>query len=259
MQKGKKGFTLIELLVVIAIIAILAAILFPVFISARKTAQAAKCVSNLKQIGTAMNLYLGDNDDRYPCPEGPVQVGVFMRNILPARCTVAASTQNPNCGSEGLMERLYKYTKTLDIWNCPVGAKSKLNGFSSMLVYPAGGAPQCLSVWVDLKGDGKVVKPCNYFSYPFARIQSPLGVYPAGEYCYGWTPAMCIAKWGHYYDKGTANGTTYPQPGWNNRFIQDAYTNSIGFWRPHNKATNILFFDGHVARIRDFRYGSDTT
>ncbi len=59
----KRAFTLIELLVVIAIIAILAAILFPVFAKARERAKNSTCVSNLKQIGTAINMYSNDYDD----------------------------------------------------------------------------------------------------------------------------------------------------------------------------------------------------
>jgi prepilin-type N-terminal cleavage/methylation domain-containing protein/prepilin-type processing-associated H-X9-DG protein len=60
----KRGFTLIELLVVIAIIAILAAILFPVFARAREKARSASCLSNLKQWGTAWMMYASDYDDR---------------------------------------------------------------------------------------------------------------------------------------------------------------------------------------------------
>lgn len=59
------GFTLIELLVVIAIIAILAAILFPVFAQAKVSAKTAVCISNMKQIGSAMKLYMQDFDDTY--------------------------------------------------------------------------------------------------------------------------------------------------------------------------------------------------
>jgi prepilin-type N-terminal cleavage/methylation domain-containing protein/prepilin-type processing-associated H-X9-DG protein len=66
MTKPRNGFTLIELLVVIAIIAILAAILFPVFAQAREKARQATCVSNLKQIGTGMMMYTQDYDERYP-------------------------------------------------------------------------------------------------------------------------------------------------------------------------------------------------
>ena len=63
MNKSLKAFTLIELLVVIAIIAILAAILFPVFAQAKKAAKQAVAVSNLKQLGTSLQIYLADNDD----------------------------------------------------------------------------------------------------------------------------------------------------------------------------------------------------
>ncbi|MDX2065008.1 MAG: prepilin-type N-terminal cleavage/methylation domain-containing protein [Fimbriimonadaceae bacterium] len=74
----KKAFTLIELLVVIAIIAILAAILFPVFAQAKAAAKQTQNLSNMKQIGTAAQMYIADYDDTYPsdplfefCPSDP--------------------------------------------------------------------------------------------------------------------------------------------------------------------------------------------
>lgn len=64
----KNGFTLIELLVVIAIIAILAAILFPVFMSAKAASQRSMCAANLGQIGMAMRMYMDDNNEILPPP-----------------------------------------------------------------------------------------------------------------------------------------------------------------------------------------------
>jgi len=74
-KERRRGFTLIELLVVIAIIAILAAILFPVFAKAREKARAASCLSNQRQLGTACVMYAQDYDETLPVwgqtPTGP--------------------------------------------------------------------------------------------------------------------------------------------------------------------------------------------
>jgi len=70
MKNFFKGFTLIELLVVIAIIAILAAILFPVFAQAREKARQSTCLSNMKQIGLALMMYTDDYDETYPNANG---------------------------------------------------------------------------------------------------------------------------------------------------------------------------------------------
>jgi prepilin-type N-terminal cleavage/methylation domain-containing protein len=93
-----KGFTLIELLVVIAIIAILAAILFPVFARARENARRSSCQSNLKQVGLGIVQYIQDYDEKFPITNGAAadgSTGVFV-NLQP----YLKSTQVLQCPSE---------------------------------------------------------------------------------------------------------------------------------------------------------------
>lgn len=85
MVKRKKGFTLIELLVVITIIAVLAAILFPVFLIARAKAREIGCLSNLKQWGGVFKMYQNDWDGRYPytaTPANPTMGGSILIGLL---------------------------------------------------------------------------------------------------------------------------------------------------------------------------------
>jgi prepilin-type N-terminal cleavage/methylation domain-containing protein/prepilin-type processing-associated H-X9-DG protein len=96
-RHATRGFTLIELLVVIAIIAILAAILFPVFARARENARRASCQSNLKQIGLAAMQYVQDYDER------------FMQG----------NQTNVNYIGTGWAGQLLPYTKSTDLFRCP--------------------------------------------------------------------------------------------------------------------------------------------
>lgn len=83
-MRRAKAFTLIELLVVIAIIAILAAILFPVFAQAKEKAKQTTCTNNMKQWGTAFQLYLGDYDDTYPLAHSIAANGTIRWNFYHA-------------------------------------------------------------------------------------------------------------------------------------------------------------------------------
>jgi len=83
MSRKLNAFTLIELLVVIAIIAILAAILFPVFAQAKEAAKKTAAISNMKQTGTSFILYSGDNDDRLPFSIIRTAGGAWSPGLLP--------------------------------------------------------------------------------------------------------------------------------------------------------------------------------
>ncbi len=110
MRRRSSGFTLIELLVVIAIIAILAAILFPIFAKAKEAAGRSRCQSNLRQIGFAYRLYLADYNDAYPsCHFG---ANLFLvEPYLRSRKDKMAST--------GAGVAISYDKKAMTVWLCP--------------------------------------------------------------------------------------------------------------------------------------------
>ena len=107
----KAGFTLIELLVVIAIIAILTAILFPVFAQAREKARQSACLSNEKQIGLAMLQYCQDYDETWVSQSDD---GVNVYDGYPLNKSGLAGANGNN-----YKDRILPYTKNEQIWLCP--------------------------------------------------------------------------------------------------------------------------------------------
>jgi prepilin-type N-terminal cleavage/methylation domain-containing protein/prepilin-type processing-associated H-X9-DG protein len=106
----QRGFTLIELLVVIAIIAILAAILFPVFARAREKARQTACLSNVRQMSAAMLMYAQDNDECYPGHlNGPMGVNEWPQMLVP-------------------------YTRNGQIFRCPSASDSNTSMWGHYLV-----------------------------------------------------------------------------------------------------------------------------
>jgi prepilin-type N-terminal cleavage/methylation domain-containing protein/prepilin-type processing-associated H-X9-DG protein len=122
-RRGAKAFTLIELLVVIAIIAILAAILFPVFAKAREKARQITCASNLKQLGIAFLQYSEDYDEAMPC--GTATGNGFTN------------------GSPGLYEgwagQIYTYAKSTAVYTCPDDSTKASGANEYPLSYMANG------------------------------------------------------------------------------------------------------------------------
>jgi prepilin-type N-terminal cleavage/methylation domain-containing protein/prepilin-type processing-associated H-X9-DG protein len=141
-RSPKQGFTLIELLVVIAIIAILAAILFPVFAQARAKARQASCLSNNKQLGTALMMYVQDNDETMP-PQthANLPVGGDIHNLL-----------DP-------------YAKNMGIWTCP-----SMTDFVSELMNPASGVINDRAWHVNINGQDRP-----------ASIGANLSMFPYGD------------------------------------------------------------------------------
>ncbi|MEI6431207.1 MAG: DUF1559 domain-containing protein, partial [bacterium] len=104
MNRVQRAFTLIELLVVIAIIAILAAILFPVFAQAREKARQSTCLSNMKQLGLGIMMYVQDYDELFP------------------RFRTTAAEQTPLSRTNriyGPLMMAQPYIKNIDLYKCP--------------------------------------------------------------------------------------------------------------------------------------------
>src|SRR3712207_2152067 len=104
-RNSRMGFTLIELLVVIAIIAILAAILFPVFAKARENARKASCASNMKQIGLGLAQYTQDNNETYPSQ--------WLSNNV-----------DPDFSWKGA---IFPYVKSAQLFQCPSNTNTQTN------------------------------------------------------------------------------------------------------------------------------------
>jgi prepilin-type N-terminal cleavage/methylation domain-containing protein/prepilin-type processing-associated H-X9-DG protein len=111
-RNRQRAFTLIELLVVIAVIAILTSILFPVFARAREQARKSACLSNLKQVGLAVMLYVQDYDESYPMAYSPVP----------------SSDPMPGTSASYWFNVLQPYAKNRNVWYCPTAGRLMVPG-----------------------------------------------------------------------------------------------------------------------------------
>jgi prepilin-type N-terminal cleavage/methylation domain-containing protein/prepilin-type processing-associated H-X9-DG protein len=234
-EDGKTGrsraFTLIELLVVIAIIAILAAILFPVFAQAREKARQSVCASNLKQIGTAFAMYLTDYDERLPDRRD-------LKMSLPGGYHPWTSwpPSDPRTGWAAVV--LEPYTKNFDIWSCP-SVKSSAMGEAVQVRQPLNTTQNAPAA--------------RYWLWRFDRIENPI---PLDNF-WGKTENQAVD------DLRAANNPVAGMPEGiaDVEMAVDPYfprtiptvANELKGRSVHSGGRNRLFLDWHVKWMRDVR------
>jgi prepilin-type N-terminal cleavage/methylation domain-containing protein/prepilin-type processing-associated H-X9-DG protein len=221
----RRGFTLIELLVVIAIIAILAAILFPVFARAREAARKATCLSNLKQIALACLMYAQDYDEVLPsCVTGMWATGHPVVPVSPQ-----LTWQDAGLGSKDywqLADVTRPYIKSIDIFQCPTSVRRMPWVVIEQRALTSGPAIGVLKVG-DFNDDGKKYYPWGGVgSYGYGCCH-----YPYGD---GVLARPYSGATGEFWDGANVLGyitfTTDPSGYW-------ACTNAVGLfdnpvWKP---------------------------
>jgi len=167
MQHNRKGFTLIELLVVIAIIAILAAILFPVFAQAREKARQISCLSNLKQIGLAVAMYTQDFDEYLPYAWS--LQGGWYNTLNPYIKNGQSANYNQATGA------VWNATTTTAVWHCPDDANPGMSYAGNALIMGGGASEWTLFPSANI---AQIDKPADVVA-----IGEVVAMYnPAGQY-----------------------------------------------------------------------------
>ncbi len=159
MIRRRRGFTLIELLVVIAIIGILAAMVFPVFARARESARKVVCLSNVKNIALAIQMYMADNNDTLPPDEHRQEVIGWFETAMGEEDCGRAGQANPYLRWAVVFD---EYIKNRDVWRCP---SAKVEGGAAQIIP----GPDWLKAWQDnfdfWSGDTGTWGPC-YHAWP---------------------------------------------------------------------------------------------
>jgi len=223
----KRGFTLIELLVVIAIIAILAAILFPVFSRAREQARKTACLSNMKQVGQALMMYVQDWDDTYPW-------GVPACN---APYGVGTATDTP-------MGKLHPYIKNAAVWSCP--SEAIANRIPNLLQFGN------LAGWNDwpwrFPGEFAGLYVSIGYNDHLMRNQdcSWSSERPVRKMAQVVAPAETVAFADSYFFTSCCGARiVFPNAMWSEN-IRDPGHRSVSKHTRHGGGNNLIFADGHV-------------
>jgi len=162
------GFTIIELLVVVAIIAILAGLIFPVFAKAKEKANDGVCQSNLKQIGIALRMYIGDHDGRLPT--AAINGGTYVYNTA-TREAMRRLEQTADAGvwDIGWPTLMFPLLKDYAVCFCPSDTFAPPN--KSVYTFPAGVTPSYYyRLALDYsalngRGDGDSCRPTEQYAF----------------------------------------------------------------------------------------------
>jgi prepilin-type N-terminal cleavage/methylation domain-containing protein len=219
MKRARNGFTLIELLVVIAIIAILAAILFPVFAKAREQARAASCLSNMRQLGLAVMMYSQDYDEAYPTAPWDAFNGIdlftdYYRGVIGAPDQATFDYVK----TYGLKTQLNPYTKNDFIWRCPSDVRNVLGTANTTTSLNQRYSSYYYQFMASASGFAK-----TYWGFP-SPWQESVTAYPA--------QFKMFSELVPWHD---------------NRFVQNPY----GWYFCYEPASklNVTFFDSHVKSV----------
>jgi prepilin-type N-terminal cleavage/methylation domain-containing protein/prepilin-type processing-associated H-X9-DG protein len=225
-SRGRHAFTLIELLVVIAIIAILAAILFPVFAQAREAARKTSCLSNCRQIGMGMMQYAQDYDE------------VLLRTWYSPDPANGWQDSNPALSQYKWMDAVQPYVKNEKLFTCPsdTGPRRNYVSYEKLTVPSINYGSYALNAAYYRPGDDTTPANSNYaYTVHMAQVGQPSDTVWATE-----------GNWYEFYwatrnDHPTIVENTTP------RWLPSKYSDAgDGIFERHQKKINVIFCDGHV-------------